>query len=141
MSMFFLAIGILLFIAVTYIILHELILLRSSRSQSRSFTGYKPSKRAVTREADFQVTHKGKGTSITEAMYLDTAIYRITYQFPNNAKVKLYLVSTDGTIEKIVVEKAGYGTATFNVQIAKHYVFRVETSAEDGEWAIILKRF
>lgn len=141
MGMFFLGIGILLLILVTYIVLHELTLLRTSRSKRTSFMGYKPSARSINREADFQVTHKGKGSSNTEPMYLDTAIYRMTYQFPRDAKVKLELISTDGTIEKLVVEKAGYGTATFNVQMAKHYVFRVASSAEDGEWAIIIKRF
>lgn len=141
MGMFFLAVGVLLFILVTFIIVREMSSIQKVRSQRTTFAGYKPSTRSLGREVDFQVTHKGKGSSTTEAMYLDTAIYRITYQFPQDAKVKLFLVSTDGSIEKLIVEKAGYGSATFNVQMAKHYIFRVESSAAEGEWAIIVKRF
>jgi len=55
--------------------------------------------------------------------------------------VKVELVSADGSIHKRLLEKSGFGSTTFRVEVAKYYVFRVELEQADTEWAVVVRNF
>jgi hypothetical protein len=107
-------------------------------------TGYKPSIRPATPNkvtADLLLTFKGDSAQRTERFFLDCAIYRIAYQFPPDKKVKLELVSADGDNRKLLANKAGFDSSTFNVGVAKYYYLDIAPAEPETPWAVIIKPF
>lgn len=138
---FYLIIGGLLLAVVVFMVFKDTFANRPARPKSDASTGYKPTVRAAATGDDFQITHKGVGSQTTEAAYMDAGLYRITYQLERASRAKIDLVSADGGLRKAVVDKVGYGSSTFNVQVGKYYVFRVETTQQADTWTFIVKRY
>jgi len=143
MSILFLAIGVVLLLFIAYMLLKEASWLFTPKSRPAASTGYKPSIKAVdpSRKEEFQVTYKGTGKHVTEAAFFETAIYRLQYQFPTETNVKVDLVSADGKSAKTIVNKSGFGSSTFNIQMSKYYAFQIEPADDEAEWALVIRAF
>jgi hypothetical protein len=127
-----------------FMLVREFSAIRGPKAKPEAQTSYKPSLRASAKSQlqNFQLSLKSTGSYTSESVYMECAIYRISYQFPQDVKVKVDLVSTDGKSRKtIIVNKAGYNSSTFNVEMSKYYVFEVEPAQADAHWALIIKPF
>lgn len=129
------------FVVVIYIVVKEFSSIRAHYSKPNTYTGYKPSVKAAgqNRQSNFQVTFKGNGNFSSEPLYLECALYRIVYQFPQQEKMSVDLITADGKQRKsLVINKAGYSSSTFNVQMSKYYVLHVRANRDDANWVIVL---
>ena len=117
------AFGVLVLCFVAYMLIKESSSLFGARQKPEASTGYKPSVRVDTPKVtpDLLLTFKDDGAQRTEAFFLASAIYRIEYQFPPTTKVKLELVSADGSTRKLLANKSGFDSSSFHVQTAKYY--------------------
>lgn len=137
------ALGVLFLCFVAYMLIKESSSLFGPRQKPDASTGYKPSVRASTPKVtpDLLLTFKGEGAQRTETFFLECAIYRIEYQFPPDAKVKLELVSADGGTRKLLANKSGFDSSTFHVQTAKYYMLDIAPETKDANWAVLIKPF
>ncbi len=137
------AFGVLVLCFVAYMLIKESTSLFGSRQKPEASTGYKPTVRTGTPKVtpDLLLTFKGDGVQRTDSFFLASAIYRIEYQFPPTTKVKLELVSTDGSIHKLLANKSGFDSSSFHVQTAKYYVLDIAPETPDATWVILIKPF
>ena len=126
-----------------YLAVKESSSLFNTRPKPDASTGYKPSMRPTTPKIrpDVLLTFKGEGSGRTDSFFLDCAIYRIEYQLPKDAKVKIELVSTDASTRKLIAHKMGFDSSSFNAPVAKYYVLDITTEAKDNTWAVVIKPF
>jgi hypothetical protein len=135
--------GILFLGFMVYMAVRESSSLFGPRQKPDASTGYKPSVRATTPKLtpDVLLTFKGEGSGRTDSFFLECAIYRIEYQLPKDAKVKIELVSTDGGTRKLLAHKLGFDSSSFNAPAAKYYLLDITTQAKDNAWAVVIKPF
>ena len=132
----------LLFIGfMVYMAVRESSALFGPREKPDAATGYKPSVRAKKNTLEVLLTFKGQGSERTDSFFLDCAIYRIEYQLPKDAKVKIELVSTDGSTRKLLAHKLGFDSSSFNAPAAKYYQLDITTEAQDNAWVVLIKPF
>jgi hypothetical protein len=134
-------VGLAIVVFLIYMAVKEYSSLRDTRPPE-AHTGYKPSikARARDRQENVQITLNGKGSSTSEAFYLDCALYRIQYQFPQDEYVTVNLASADGKSRKqILTQKSGYNSSSFNVDLGKYYIFTVETPNPETTWALVIR--
>ena len=137
------AFGVIFLCFVAYMLVKESTALFGPREKPDASTGYKPSVRTGTPKVtpDLLLTFKGDGAQRTESFFLECAIYRIEYQFPPTTKVKMELVSADGSTRKLLANKAGFDSSTFHVQTAKYYVLDIAPETQEATWAVLMKPF
>jgi hypothetical protein len=135
--------GILFIGFMVYIAVRESSALFGPREKPDAATGYKPSVRpkSVKITADALLTFKGEGSGRTDSFFLECAIYRIEYQLPKDAKVKIELVSIDGSTRKLLAHKLGFDSSSFNAPAAKYYMLDITTEAQDNPWTVLIKPF
>jgi hypothetical protein len=135
--------GVILIGFIAYMLIRESKSLFGPREKPEASTGYKPTIRpkATKPAGDMLLTFKGQGAQRTESFFLECAIFRIEYQFPPDAKVKVELVSADGSARKLLANKAGFDSSTFNVQTARYYLLDIQPEAVDTSWVVIIKPF
>ena len=135
--------GVIFICVVAYLVIKESSSIFGPRQKPDASTGYKPSIRPTTPKLtpDVLLTFKGEGSGRTDSFFLECAIYRIEYQFPKDAKVKIELVSTDGSTRKLLAHKLGFDSSSFNAPAAKYYVLDITTQAKDNAWAVLIKTF
>ncbi len=139
----FIILGILFLGFMVYMAVRESSSLFGTRQKPDAATGYKPSVRpkSAKNTSEVLLTFKGEGSGRTDSFFLECAIYRIEYQLPTDAKVKIELVSTDGSTRKLLAHKLGFDSSTFNAPAAKYYALDITTEAKDNPWAVLIKTF
>lgn len=137
------AFGVIFLCFVAYMLVRESTSLFGQREKPEASTGYKPSVRTSTPKVtpDLLLTFKGAGAQRTKSFFLESAIYRIEYQFPPTTKVKMELLSEDVGTRKLLANKAGFDSSTFHVQTAKYYVLDIAPETEKANWAVLIKPF
>jgi hypothetical protein len=136
-------VGILFIGFMIYMAVKETSAIFGPREKPDAATGYKPSVRPKSAKttAEALMTFKGEGSGRTDTFFLDCAIYRIEYQLPKDAKVKIELVSSDGGTRKLLAHKLGFDSSSFNAPAAKYYALDITTEAKDSAWAVVIKPF
>jgi len=86
------------------------------------------------------VRMSNKGTFASDALKLETGVYKFEYQFPESSSVKVDLISaTDGDTETIAL-KSGSGSVAFTVHQPGKYVVQVEPVDEAANWSFEFRR-
>jgi hypothetical protein len=139
----FIILGAIILGAAFYFLYREYRSMSSSRQRPDASTGYKPSIRATETFYDQQpITFKGEGNGVTDSVYLNSALYRIEYQFPQTGKFSIDLISADGSVRKsVVADKSGFAFSSFQVPSSRYYLFQVTSSEGSGSWALVVKPF
>jgi hypothetical protein len=135
--------GVIFICVVAYMVIKESTSVFGPRQKPEASTGYKPSVRPTTPKItpDILLTFKGEGSGRTDSFFLECAIYKVEYQLPQDAKVKIELVSTDGSTRKLLAHKSGFDSSSFNAPAAKYYLLDIKTDAKDAAWAVVIRPF
>jgi hypothetical protein len=139
----FIILGVIILGAAFFFLYREYRSMTGSRQRPDASTGYKPSVRPAETVYDQQpMTFKGEGSGVTDSVYLNSALYRIEYQFPHMGKFSVDLISADGGVRKsVVADKSGFAFSSFQVPSSRYYLFQVTSSEGAGSWALVVKPF
>jgi hypothetical protein len=86
------------------------------------------------------VTLSGQGAHASDALELDSGVYRIAYRFPPEVLIAVKLIAVDDAEEHAVLVKRGEGSHTFSVETAGRYVVQVEPQDDHARWEVEYRR-
>jgi hypothetical protein len=81
----------------------------------------------------------GVGTQTTVFVFLDSGVYYLVCQFPNDQKLTVDLVTEGEDARKTITTTAGYATVSFSVKAAHRYAFHVQADNSETKWTILVK--
>ena len=82
---------------------------------------------------------QGRGAMTLSADLLSESAYRIDYQLPEDALVKINLIERATGNDEVILIKSGKGIEGFAVSSAGDYLLRVEPLAEDVAWSFEIR--
>jgi hypothetical protein len=82
----------------------------------------------------------GQGTHASDALGLESGVYRIAYRFPPEVLIAVKLIAVDDAAEHTVLVKRGEGSHTFSVDTAGRYVVQVEPQDDHAGWELEYRR-
>lgn len=82
---------------------------------------------------------KGTGTLTTEPVYLDSGVYYLVCQFPDDAKITVDLLNEEGGLIKTITTIAGFNSVSFSIKTARKYAFHVQPERDAVQWALLVK--
>ncbi|MBZ0289265.1 MAG: hypothetical protein K8I30_16720 [Anaerolineae bacterium] len=85
------------------------------------------------------IQFQGEGAQSTRPVRLEAGDYKIRYQFPDAALVKVEIFSADDGDGEMILLKSGGGEAGFSIDAPGRYLFDIEPQ-EGAPWKLEINR-